>query len=115
MEVGDQPCVFRHDPENERKSIVTGIAPVFVYRTHHSPTAYYRMMRRENSLFVLASTSKAQSLEKWTPYLPDTQVQDTKHEERRTCEWQTKAFIIDPLTELSLKVAFDMIRRIRHT
>ena len=46
--------------------------------------------RFEYSLFVLACVSKSLSFEKWTPYLPDMQVQDTKPEDRKTCEWQTK-------------------------
>ena len=90
MEVGDQPCVFTHGPENERLNIVTRTTPVFVYHTHHLHTVSYRIVWLEYSLFVLACVPKSLSFEKWTSYLPDTQVEDTKHEERRTCECQTK-------------------------
>ena len=57
---------------------------MFVYHTHHSPIAYYRIVWLEYSLFVLAWTSKSLSFEKSTSYLPEPQVQDTKREERRT-------------------------------
>ena len=63
---------------------------VNIYRTHYSHPASYRIVWLEYSLFILAWTSKSLSFEKWTSYLPDTQVQGTKHEERITCEWQTK-------------------------
>ena len=33
LEVGDQLCVFRHVPENERYGVVTRITPVLLYRT----------------------------------------------------------------------------------
>ena len=62
------------------KSIVTRITPVFVYRTHYSHTASYRIVWLEYSLSVLAWVSKSLSLEEWTSYLPDTQVQDHDHE-----------------------------------
>ena len=74
------------------KSIVTRITPVFVYRTHNSHTVSYCVVWLEYSLFVLAWISKSLSLEKWMSYLPDTQAQGTKHEERRACERQTKAY-----------------------
>ena len=86
MEVGDPyyNCVFRHGPESKRESTVTRTTPVFVYHTHHSHTVSYRIVRLEYSLFVLACVPKSLSFEKWTSYLPEPQVQDTKREERRT-------------------------------
>ena len=63
---------------------------MIIYHMHHSHTVNYSIVWLEYSLFVLAWFPKSLSIETCTPYLPDTQVQDTKHEERRTCEWQTK-------------------------
>ena len=56
----------------------------------HSHTVSYRIVWLEYSLFVLAWVSKPLSFEMWASYLPDPHVQDTKHEEKRTCEWQPK-------------------------
>ena len=71
--------------------IVTRLTPVFVYRTQYSHAAsYYRIVWLERALFVLTCTSKPLSLENWISYLPDTQVQDIRKREERTCEWQTK-------------------------
>ena len=50
----------------------------------------YRIVWLDYSLFVLARIPQSLSFEKRTSYLHDTHVQGTKHEERKTCEWQTK-------------------------
>ena len=95
LEVGDQPCVFRHGPENERYGIVTRITVVILYRTPYSYIAFYRLAWLEYSLFVLARISNSLSFEKWTSYPPDMQLQTTKHEERRKQTKHTNELRLD--------------------